>query len=128
MKVIVLAGGEGKRMWPIKQEKHLLSFLGKPLIFYTLQRIKDAINFDELIIVTKESSKDQISEIASNLGIKFQIVLQSEPKGMADAILSAKEHISGEILVVNAEDVLEEKVYQDVLNTASETDADVVLP
>lgn len=128
MKVIVLAGGQGKRMWPISQEKHLLSFLGKPLIFYTLQKVKDAINFDEVIIVSKQSSKDKISEIAQSLGIKFQIVIQNEPKGMADAILSAKEYIEGETLVVNAEDVLEEKVYQDVLTLASDSGAAVVLP
>lgn len=126
MKLIILAGGEGKRMWPITQEKYLLPFLGKPLIYHTLKRIKDAINFDEAIIVTKESSKDKISQIASSLGIKFQITLQSESKGMADAILSAKEYIKGDILVINAEDVLDESIYQDVLTSAADTQADVV--
>ena len=128
MQVIILAGGEGKRMWPIKQEKYLLPFLGKPLIYYTLKRIADGINFDEVIIVTKESSKAQISEIASSLGIKFQIAIQNESKGMADAVLSAKEYIEGEVLIINAEDILEEKIYQDVLTTASDTQAEVVLP
>ena len=126
MKVILLAGGEGKRMWPVVQEKYLLPFLGKPLIYHTLLKIKDAINFDEVIIVTKESSKQQVSKIASNLGINFKIAIQYESKGMADAILSAKEHIDGEILIINAEDVLEEKAYQDVLTTASDTGVDVV--
>jgi len=128
MQVIILAGGEGKRMWPIVQEKYLLPFLGQPLITYTLKRIADGINFDEVIIVTKQSAKEQISQIASNLGIKHQIAIQNQPKGMADAVLSAKEYIKGEILVVNAEDVLEERVYQDVLTTAADTQADVVLP
>ncbi len=128
MKVIILAGGEGKRMWPITEEKYLLPFLGKPLIYHTLKRVKDAINFDEVVIITKESSKEKVSQIASDLGIKHQIAIQTEPKGMANAILAAKEYIEGEILVINAEDVLEEKVYQDVLTTASDTGADVVLP
>ncbi len=127
MKVIILAGGEGKRMWPITQEKYLLPFLGKPLIYYTLKRIADGINFDEVIIVTKESSKDQISQIASDLGIKFKIAIQNESKGMANAVLSAKEYIEGEVLVINAEDILEERIYQDVLTTSSDTQADVVL-
>lgn len=127
MQVIILAGGEGKRMWPITEEKYLLPFLGKPLIYYTLKRIADGINFDEVIIVTKESSKEQVSKIASSLGIKFQIAIQNESKGMADAILSAKKFIEGEILVINAEDILEERIYQDVLTTASDTQAEVVL-
>jgi NDP-sugar pyrophosphorylase family protein len=128
MQVIILAGGEGKRMWPIQQEKYLLPFLGQPLIYHTLKRIADGINFDQVIIVTKEAAKDQIFQIASNLGIQFQIAIQGEPKGMADAILSAKEYLNGEILIINAEDILEEKIYQDVLTTASDTQADVVLP
>src|SRR3989338_3531890 len=127
MKLIILAGGEGKRMWPVVQEKYLLPFLGKPLIYHTLLKIKDAINFDEVIIVTKESSKQQVSKIASNLGINFKIAIQYESKGMADAILSAKELIDSEILIINAEDVLEEKAYQDVLTTASDTGTDVIL-
>lgn len=127
MQVIVLAGGEGKRMWPIVQEKYLLPFLGKPLLYHTLKRLQDAINFDALIIVTKESSKEQVSQIASDLGIKHKIAIQNEPRGMADAVLSAKEYIKGDILVVNAEDILEESIYQDVLTTASDTQADIVL-
>ncbi len=127
MKLIVLAGGEGKRMWPIQQEKYLLPFLGQPLIYHTLKRVADGINFDEVIIVTKESSKDQIAKIASNLGLKFKIAIQSESKGMADALLSAQKEISGEILIINAEDVLEESIYQDVLTLASDSQADVVL-
>src|SRR3989338_6349087 len=118
MKVIILAGGEGKRMWPITEEKYLLPFLDKPLLYHNLKKIKDAINFDEVIIVTKESSKDQVSQIASGLDIKHQIAIQAEPKGMADAVLSAQDYINGEILVIN---------YEDVLTTASETQADMVL-
>lgn len=128
MKIIILAGGEGKRMWPIVQEKYLLPFLGKPLLHHTLKRLKDAINFDEVVIVTKEDSKDQVSEIASDLGINYQIAIQTEPKGMADAVLSAKQYLDGEVLIINAEDVLEERAYQDVLTTASDSQAEVVLP
>lgn len=127
MKIIILAGGEGKRMWPIVSEKYLLPFLGQPLIYHTLKRIKDGINFDEVIIVTKQESKDQISQILSELGINFKIAVQNEPKGMADALLCGKEYISGETLVMNAEDILEERIYQDVLTTAKDTQAEVVV-
>ncbi len=128
MKVIVLAGGEGKRMWPIVTEKCLIPFLGKPLIYYTLSKLKDSINFDEIIIVAKSSSQEEISNIALSLGLKFKIAIQNNSKGMADAIISAKHFIKDEILIVNAEDVLEEKIYQDVVTLASESTSDVVLP
>ena len=127
MKIIILAAGIGKRMWPITIDKSLLPFLGQPVFYHTLKRIKDAINFDEAIIVTREESKEQISKIASDLGVNFKIAVQTSAKGMADAVLSAKEYLTGEILVMNAEDILDENAYQDMLDSAAETQADVVL-
>lgn len=112
MKVLVLAAGEGKRMWPIVQEKYLLPFLGQPLIYHNLKQLSQIPQCDEFIIVTKQSSKEKISEIASSLNLKFQIRLQNEPKGMADAILAAKDLLEGEVLIVNAEDVVEPKIFQ----------------
>ncbi len=123
MKIIVLAGGEGKRMWPIQTDKCLIPFLGKPLLYHNLKKIKDALNPSEVIIVSNPNIKDQISKIKEELNLAGTIALQSEPKGMADAILSAKELLEGEILVVNAEDVLDAGVFEAVL----EIKADVVI-
>lgn len=123
MKVIVLAAGQGKRMWPIKGDKCLIPFLGKPLLYYNLKKIKDSINPSEVIIVARSASKDEILEIAKELGITGTIAIQKESKGMADAILSAKDLIEGEILVVNAEDIVDEELYGQV----SKGGADVVL-
>lgn len=114
MKVIILTAGEGKRMWPIQTDKCLISFLGKPLLYHNLQKIKTAINPDEVIIVSRSENKDQIQKILEEVGLPGTIALQGEPRGMADAILSAKDLIEGEILIVNAEDVVERGVYQDV--------------
>lgn len=124
MKIIILAAGEGKRMWPVVQEKYLLPFLGKPLIHYNLQNLSENSRIDEFIIITKRASEERISQIARDLGLKFKIAIQDEPKGMADAILSAEDLIDGPILVLNAEDILDEKVYGDVLADAENTEAD----
>ncbi|MBI2314790.1 NTP transferase domain-containing protein [Candidatus Daviesbacteria bacterium] len=112
MKVIVLAGGEGKRMWPIQTDKCLIPFLGKPLLYHNLKSLKDNIEAKEFIIIVSPQVKEQAGKIAEDLDLNFQIAVQSNPTGMADAILSAKDLIEGEILVVNAEDILEPKAYQ----------------
>lgn len=124
MKVLVLAAGEGKRMWPIVQEKYLLPFLGQPLIYHNLKHLSQIANFDQFIIVTKESCKGAIAEIAQSLNLKFQIRLQNEPTGMADAILSAKDLLDGELVIINAEDVIEPRVFEGVVNVK---EADIVL-
>lgn len=120
MKVLILAAGEGKRMWPIKTDKCLIAFLGKPLLFHNLKKIKESLNPEEIIIIASSTSKDEISKITDQLGLNGTIVIQNEPKGMADAILSAKDLIEGEILIVNAEDILDEEIYSQVTKLSSE--------
>ena len=130
MKIIVLAGGEGKRMWPIQTDKCLLPFLGKPLLYHNLKQIKLHLEgvrahlpgeLDSFVIIANPQSKEKIAEIARELDLNFQIAVQNEPKGMADALLSAKDLLDGEILIVNAEDVLDKHIYQDVLDAAQKT-------
>lgn len=125
MKIIVLAAGEGKRMWPIQTDKCLISFLGQPLLFHNLKLLKENTNIEEFVIVSNASSKEKIESIAKNLNLNFKIAIQEKPLGMADAILSAKEFISGPVLIINAEDVLEKHAYGDVLEEAEKTKADV---
>ena len=115
MKIIILAGGEGKRMWPIQTDKCLIPFLGKPLLYHNLKKIHENIKDAQFIIVANPKSKDAIEEITRQLQLSYTIAIQGQPKGMADAILSAKDLIDGEILVVNAEDQLDSDVYEAVL-------------
>ena len=123
MKVLILAAGEGKRMWPIQTDKCLIPFLGKPLLYHNLLKLKENVETNEFVIIATPQNKSQVEKIAQELKLNFQIVVQSEPKGMADAILSAKNLLEGEVLIVNAEDVLEPKVYQGI----SGVEGDVVL-
>lgn len=114
MKIIILAGGQGKRMWPITTDKCLIPFLGKPLLYHNLKQIKENVE-GEFIIIANPQSKDAAESVAKQLQLSYTIAIQGEPKGMADAILSARDLIEGEVLVFNAEDQLDPKVYGKVL-------------
>ncbi len=120
MKLIVLAAGHGKRMWPIQTDKCLIPFLGKPLLYHNLKKIKQAINPEEVIIVSRVENKTVIEGILNELGLAGTIVVQEEAKGMASAILSAKDLINGEILIVNAEDIVDESIYSQVAKGGAE--------
>ncbi len=123
MKIIILAAGEGKRMWPIQTDKCLIPFLGKPLLFHNLKKIKENLE-GEYVFVVSPDSREGVEKVAKELGLDYKIVVQENPTGMADAILAAKDLIEGEILIVNAEDVLDPQVYQGVIGTQG---ADVVV-
>lgn len=112
-------------MWPIQTDKCLIPFLGKPLLYHNLKKIKEA--FGQIyngriifVLVASPQVKEEAAEIAQSLGLDFQITVQNEPKGMADALLSAKESLEGEILIVNAEDILDPEIFKGVSEVGGE--------
>lgn len=107
-------------MWPVQTDKCLIPFLGKPLLYHNLKLIKENTEISEFVIVANPESKEEISKIAQDLELNFQIAVQESPKGMDNSLLSAKNLIEGEILVVNAQDILDPKVFQGVLGLGSD--------
>ncbi len=127
MTIIILAGGISKRMWPIKQDKLLLDFLGKPLFQHVLDTIVNAQLFNNFIIIANPNNKDALYQIAEELGVKAEVVVQNEAKGMADAILSADDLIQGQVLIVNADDLLEGHLFQDISSLIRKDQPDALL-
>jgi bifunctional UDP-N-acetylglucosamine pyrophosphorylase/glucosamine-1-phosphate N-acetyltransferase len=121
MKVVFLAGGVGKRMFPIIKEKCLLKFLGKELILHQMDLAREA-GITEFVIV---SNPQNIADIKPIVKDRAQYVVQKYPRGMADALLCAKDHLQGEdILVVNPNDLFEFSAYTRMLSQIKEGDAD----
>lgn len=127
MILVLLAGGISKRMQPIKQDKLLLKFLGKPLFTHILENIP-LENFEKVIVCCNENNRDDLEAEIHNFATNFEMVIQKNALGMADAILSAKEFIEGEVLISNADDLLDEMIYSDILAKAELGKADVILP
>jgi NDP-sugar pyrophosphorylase family protein len=117
MKLVFLAGGVGKRMFPIVKEKCLLKFLGKELILHQVDLAQKAGLTDVVIISNPQNIKD-IQEVVKG---KASYIVQENPFGMADALLCAQELLSGsDILVVNPNDLFELSAYTSILEAAKE--------
>lgn len=104
--ILLLAGGDSTRFWPL-EDKIFLSFLGKPLILF---QIGELSKYGELItIVANKSNATTLKRLIDNANIKStQILIQKEDfPGMAGAVWSAKNHIKGEVLIVNASDLID---------------------
>lgn len=88
MKVLMLAGGRGKRLNDItsNRNKSLIEVFEKPLIEYNLDeavRIKP----EEIIIVVGYRAQDIIQKYGDNYkGTKIKYVIQKEQKGLVNAI------------------------------------------
>jgi glucose-1-phosphate thymidylyltransferase len=67
MKVLVLAGGYGTRLYPVVKDipKALLQVRDKPLIEYIVRKFKAVRDIDELVVVTNDKFFSLMSEWAS---------------------------------------------------------------
>ncbi len=112
MKVLILAAGEGKRMKPIQTYKSMLKFLGKELILHKIETMEKS-GLNDFVIVCNPNDVDKMKGL---VGEKAKYAVQKEPKGMADAILSAKDLLKGEeVIITNAEDIVDENAYGNLI-------------
>lgn len=101
---VIMAAGESSRFWPFNQvHKSLLRVMGKPIIAYTIEALIRGGITD--IVVVQGWKKDVQTALQgfSFSGGKISYVVEEEPLGTGDAILSAKEFLQGKFLVLNAE-------------------------
>lgn len=116
MVVLVLAGGRSERFWPLA-EKNLLPFLGKPLLFHQVEKLKKA-GLEKIVVVGSSEVFSLRKSLKELFGAKA--VLQ-EGEGQAAAVLSAREFLEKDsVLVVNANDFFEEKLLEEVKKKSRE--------
>ncbi len=110
MKGVILAGGLGTRLYPITKiiTKQLLPIYDKPLIYYPLSVLMLA-NIRDILIITDEHSLEKFKVLlndGSHLGIDISYAIQKEPRGIAEAILIAKDFIEDEFALILGDNLL----------------------
>jgi len=130
LQTVILAGGTGKRVFPlaVNKPKPMFKILGKPLIQHVVETLKKAGLKDFVIVIghNGEQIREYLAD-GSKLGVNIDYTVQKEALGMANALETAKDLAEDNFLVVNADDIFESSLIKEMTKQFKEGSADIVL-
>ena len=122
MKGVILAGGLGKRLFPLTKvtNKHLLNIYSKPMVYYPIQTLVDA-GIKDILLITGGDHAGEFLRLLGNghhFGLKHINYTYQEGEGGIAAALKLAEHFAdGEkIVVILGDNILEKGIKKYVDN------------
>lgn len=126
MKGVILAGGLGKRLWPLTKitNKHLLPVFDKPMVYYPIDCLVNA-GISEVLLVTGGNDAGDFLRLLGNgkeRGLKeLHYTYQEGEGGIADALRLAEDFADGDkIVVILGDNIIEKDIRRGVANFFSQ--------
>jgi UDP-N-acetylglucosamine diphosphorylase / glucose-1-phosphate thymidylyltransferase / UDP-N-acetylgalactosamine diphosphorylase / glucosamine-1-phosphate N-acetyltransferase / galactosamine-1-phosphate N-acetyltransferase len=123
---VVLAGGVGNRFWPFSIDKIVFPFMGQPMVEYSVRSVLPK-EVTRVVVVTNSQNNQAVSEIT--FPVPSITIVQRNPHGMADAILSAASELQNcALIILNGDDVTDPEMLQQVVHTGQRAGVFGVIP
>lgn len=109
MKGLLLAGGNGTRLRPITatRNKHMIPLANKPMVYYALQNFSRAGVRDVGVVLGPGGDAIRASlRDGSMFGLRLTYIEQGDPRGLAHAVLAAREFLGEDSFVMHLGDNL----------------------
>jgi glucose-1-phosphate thymidylyltransferase len=104
LKGLILSGGRGTRLRPITHTsaKQLVPVANKPVLFYGIEAMAEAGIEDVAIIIAPETGREieAAAGDGSRFGVRLTYVVQSQPAGLAHAVLTAEPFLGADPFVM----------------------------
>jgi len=102
MKALILSGGHGTRLRPLtySQQKQLIPVANKPVLFYAIEDVIEAGIHEIGIVVGPNAEQVKETVLSREWDAEIEFIYQGEPKGLAHAILVAKDFLGEDDFVM----------------------------
>lgn len=108
MQAVALAAGEGTRLYPLTDDKPkpLVELDGRPLLGYVLDRLVE-LDPEEIVVVVGYRGEQVVERFGDTYRrVPLTYAWQDERRGMAHALLCAREHLDGDVAVADGDCVI----------------------
>ncbi|WP_456423182.1 glucose-1-phosphate thymidylyltransferase [Thermococcus sp.] len=102
MKALILSGGHGTRLRPLtySQQKQLIPVANKPVLFYAIEDVIEAGIHEIGIIIGPNAEQVKKTVLSREWDAEIEFIYQGEPKGLAHAILVARDYLGDDDFVM----------------------------
>jgi len=109
MQSVILAAGKGSRLHPITvdRSKAMLPIMGKPMVARVMETLVEN-GLNDFVLVVSPGDREILDyfEAQTKPDVRVQFVVQSERRGMANALSKAAEHIRGDFLLTACDNLV----------------------
>ncbi len=107
MQAVILAAGQSTRFYPLGRGEHKSFFplLGLTILEHTVKQLQDLDVSSIILVISPQQESHPLIKKLRETYPQIKIVIQSEPKGMGNALLCAEEHLERSFFVLHAHHV-----------------------